>query len=307
VGDPAQTCGCPEPPRGGVHDLVDPATDLLIDVDRELVVVDGYPHTSRLLAATLCHRPTLRSVIDRAIAEIVADRVAAVRSTGRPDSFEARTLGWRGRLSPSTIGTRVLLHAETPQPADDASFWQLFDAAPVPLVIEVATSPDQPGATRLNRRFTEVFGYSAEDVPTVHAWWPLAYPEPEYRTRISSEWFRRVHAAIADQSAIEPMRTNVTCKDGSLREIEFFAAAVGARHVVVFVDHTERNKAARQLREAHDEVAALKELLPVCAWCKKLRDDHGYWEQLEQFVQRRTGATLTHGICDECREQHFHR
>jgi hypothetical protein len=141
----------------------------------------------------------------------------------------------------------------------------------------------------------------------VHHWWPLAYPDPAYRAQIADEWFRRVHAAVAGQSAIEPMRANVTCKDGSLREIEFFAAAVGERHVIVFVDHTERNKAARQLREAHDEVAALTELLPVCAWCKKLRDDHGYWEQLERFVERRTGAMLTHGICPECHDRHFRR
>ena len=290
-----------------MHDLVDPATDLLIDIDPDLVVVDGYPHTSHLLAATLCHRPALRAVIDRGVAELVADRAATVRSTGRPDSFEVPALRWRGRLSPSPIGTRVLEHAEPELPAEDATFWQLFDAAPVPLVIEVATAHDQPGASRLNRRFTEVFGYTAEDVPTVHAWWPLAYPDPAYRAQISDEWFRRVHAAVAGQSRIEPMRARVTCKDGSPREIEFFAAAVGQRHVVVFVDHTERNKAARQLREAHDEVAALTNLLPVCAWCKKLRDDHGYWEQLEQFLVRRTGAMLTHGICPECHEQHFQR
>jgi PAS domain-containing protein len=187
----------------------------------------------------------------------------------------------------------------------DESFWQLFEAAPLPLAIEIAVAATGEGASRFNRRFTEVFGYTAEDVPTVQHWWPLAYPDPVYRARIRDEWFARVATAVAQQAAIAPMEATVTCKDGSLREIEFFAAAVGDRHVVVFVDLTERNRAARELREARTEVHALSDLLPVCAWCKKLRDDKGYWQRLEEFVARRTGATVTHGICPDCRSANF--
>jgi PAS domain-containing protein len=135
----------------------------------------------------------------------------------------------------------------------------------------------------------------------VHHWWPLAYPDEEYRAIVRDEWFRRVQRAVAEQSDIAPMETTVTCKDGSQREIEFFAAAVGDRYVVIFVDLTERRRAAHQLREAHAEVRALSELLPVCAWCKRLRDDKGYWQLLEEFVERRTGAMVTHGICPDCR------
>jgi len=43
----------------------------------------------------------------------------------------------------------------------------------------------------------------------------------------------------------------------------------------------------------------------VCAWCKKLRDDQGYWQLLEEFLARRAGVTVTHGICPDCRAQHF--
>jgi hypothetical protein len=47
----------------------------------------------------------------------------------------------------------------------------------------------------------------------------------------------------------------------------------------------------------------LSGLLPICAWCKKIRDDKGYWEKLEDYMERHTEAHFTHGICQECLKQ----
>ncbi len=55
-----------------------------------------------------------------------------------------------------------------------------------------------------------------------------------------------------------------------------------------------------ELREALDQIHELKGLLPVCAWCRKIRDDDGYWLQLEQYVGQHTNARITHGICPDC-------
>ena len=44
----------------------------------------------------------------------------------------------------------------------------------------------------------------------------------------------------------------------------------------------------------------LEGLLPVCAWCKKVRNDEGYWEELEAYLEPRTKAAFSHGICPEC-------
>lgn len=64
---------------------------------------------------------------------------------------------------------------------------------------------------------------------------------------------------------------------------------------------------SRELREMVDsamaEVRTLSGLLPVCAWCKKARDDRGYWTQLELYIQERTDATVTHGLCPECSQR----
>ena len=55
-----------------------------------------------------------------------------------------------------------------------------------------------------------------------------------------------------------------------------------------------------ELREAMDNVKALQGLIPMCAHCKKVRNDGGYWEKVEVFINSQTGRQLTHGYCPEC-------
>lgn len=56
----------------------------------------------------------------------------------------------------------------------------------------------------------------------------------------------------------------------------------------------------RELEKAVEKVQVLRGLLPICASCKKIRDDQGYWLQVERFVERHTDARFTHGLCPEC-------
>jgi hypothetical protein len=55
-----------------------------------------------------------------------------------------------------------------------------------------------------------------------------------------------------------------------------------------------------QLEEALSHLKTLSGLLPICAWCKKIRDDQGYWTQVETYLQSHTNAEFTHGICPDC-------
>jgi tetratricopeptide (TPR) repeat protein len=55
-----------------------------------------------------------------------------------------------------------------------------------------------------------------------------------------------------------------------------------------------------QLKAALAEVRTLQGLIPICAHCKKIRDDRGYWSQMESYIQSRTEAQFTHGICPDC-------
>jgi phosphoserine phosphatase RsbU/P len=58
------------------------------------------------------------------------------------------------------------------------------------------------------------------------------------------------------------------------------------------------------LEEALSRVKQLQGLLPICSYCKKIRDDRNYWQQVEQYVTERTEARFTHGICPACFERH---
>ncbi len=54
------------------------------------------------------------------------------------------------------------------------------------------------------------------------------------------------------------------------------------------------------LEHALAHIKTLRRLLPICAWCKKIRDDGNYWRQVEDYVARHTEASFTHGICPTC-------
>jgi hypothetical protein len=54
------------------------------------------------------------------------------------------------------------------------------------------------------------------------------------------------------------------------------------------------------LISAKKEIESLQSFLPICANCKKVRDDQGYWQQVESYISEHTGAELTHGICPDC-------
>jgi len=66
----------------------------------------------------------------------------------------------------------------------------------------------------------------------------------------------------------------------------------------------ERELQAR-VAAALGDIKTLRGLLPICAWCKKVRDDGGYWNQLEEYVSEHTQAEFSHGICPDCREKHY--
>ncbi len=62
----------------------------------------------------------------------------------------------------------------------------------------------------------------------------------------------------------------------------------------------EREKTIAELRTALQEVKTLQGLVPICAYCKKIRDDEGYWKQIEEYLQERSDFHFSHGICPEC-------
>jgi PAS domain S-box-containing protein len=103
-------------------------------------------------------------------------------------------------------------------------FRTLVESAPMAMVVSLGQGQR---AEFYNPKFTELFGYTQEEVPDIDHWWPLAYPDEEYRRQISELWNREVREAIARKGETPPIETKVRCKDGSERDVEFKLVCAG--------------------------------------------------------------------------------
>jgi PAS domain S-box-containing protein len=84
------------------------------------------------------------------------------------------------------------------------------------------------------------------------------------------------------------------------------ANGVFAGYIGSCVDVTERREAQEALKAAHaSEVKTLRGLLPICAACKRIRDDRGYWDQLERYFKIHADVNFTHSICPECAQKFY--
>jgi DNA-binding NtrC family response regulator len=67
----------------------------------------------------------------------------------------------------------------------------------------------------------------------------------------------------------------------------------------------ERQKLKVKLQEALHQVKTLEGLLPICCYCKNIRDENGFWFSVENYMRSRSNAEFSHGICPECAEKHY--
>ena len=67
----------------------------------------------------------------------------------------------------------------------------------------------------------------------------------------------------------------------------------------------EKERMIADLTKALNEVKELRGLLPICAHCKKVREDTGYWKQIEDYITVRSDVSFSHAICPECLEKYY--
>jgi len=65
----------------------------------------------------------------------------------------------------------------------------------------------------------------------------------------------------------------------------------------------ERNKLVQELKTSLAQIKTLSGLLPICSYCKKIRDDRGYWSLLESYIENHSEVSFSHGMCPECSEK----
>ena len=69
------------------------------------------------------------------------------------------------------------------------------------------------------------------------------------------------------------------------------------------MDITDIRRTQKELEEATKEIKTLSGLLPICSSCKKIRDDKGYWNQIETYISQHTDADFSHGLCPDCMDK----
>ena len=183
-----------------------------------------------------------------------------------------------------------------------AYFERLFNAMPEGIALI-----DETGHLRnVNKAYEHIFGFSRDEV-LGRSVTSINVPE-EYITEVTDSL-----EAVMNGVGIS-LETRRLRKDGSPIDLSIIATPVelgGDQRMVyaIYRDITQRKRSEKereelieQLQKAIAEVKTLSGLLPVCAWCKKVRDDQGYYHQIETYIAAHSGATFTHGICPDCLE-----
>jgi PAS domain S-box-containing protein len=191
--------------------------------------------------------------------------------------------------------------AEEALKQEEERFRSLFDEAPVGY-----HEVDKEGyVTKLNYTELNMLGYTAEEMIGQPIWKFTA--EPEKVKRILKA---KIAGNLTPGQAFERTYRRkdgtplvVIAEDRLLKNET--GGIIGIRTTIQ--DITERKKADKErdtlikdLQEALSRVKVLSGMLPICSSCKKIRDDKGYWNQVEVYIRDHSEAEFTHGICPEC-------
>jgi two-component system cell cycle sensor histidine kinase/response regulator CckA len=171
----------------------------------------------------------------------------------------------------------------------------------------------------VNRRFSEIFGYGPEDMPTIGAWFVRAYPDVMVRRSMQQAWKAAGKIRGPQGMALEPVETRVVCRDGTSRQVSVMDAVIADIHLTAFNDLTERRKLEDQLLHAQkmESIGLLAGgvahdfnniLAAIVGYGHLLMTrlppegpSRGYVEQILNVTDR--GAKLTHSIFAFSRKQ----
>jgi two-component system cell cycle sensor histidine kinase/response regulator CckA len=146
---------------------------------------------------------------------------------------------------------------------------QIVENAPVAMA---AVSLPRGDILYINKKCTELSGYTREDVPDVEQWLLLAHPDEGYRNKMREEWLRIIASLVSGEKSIDRMEGEVVCKDGSAHSVEMLASLSGSKVFVSFFDLTERIKAEEALRNSEQELLRIIEHSPVAMAIVGLHD-----------------------------------
>lgn len=131
---------------------------------------------------------------------------------------------------------------------------------------------------------TEVFDYFVKRLENPSAWTePVVDIFPFFHKSGERKWAKQIVTPVLNGAGDLVATQGVILEITDLKQVEL-----------------ERENLITELQNALKEIKELRGFLPICSNCKKIRDDEGYWQQVDMYIQQRTDARFTHGICPEC-------
>jgi PAS domain S-box-containing protein len=154
---------------------------------------------------------------------------------------------------------------------------------------------------RLNPAWERTLGFTREELMSRPF---IEFVHPDDRKRTLAQ-----NAAVLAGGQAADFENRYLCKDGSYRWLVWNATSFTAEQVVYSVarDITARKEAEAEraglvsrLEASLAEVRSLQDILPICMYCRKIRDDEDYWHTVEGYISTHTSTRFSHGICPDC-------
>lgn len=159
---------------------------------------------------------------------------------------------------------------------------------------------------KLSAAWERTLGFTREELQAKRMF-EFVHPDDRERTLEQNRIVRSGGQALGFEN-------RYICKDGSYRWFRWNATA-DMNHQLIYSlarDITEskraeeeRERLVRELQDALGEVKELREILPICMYCKSIRSDQNYWQSVETYLANHTKTQLSHGICPECYQNVF--
>jgi PAS domain S-box-containing protein len=159
---------------------------------------------------------------------------------------------------------------------------------------------------KLSAAWERTLGFSRDELRSQRMF-EFVHPEDRERTLEQNRIVRAGGQALGFENRYR-------CKDGSYRWFRWNAVA-DVEHQLIYSaarDITEQKRAeeererlVRELQAALAEVTELREILPMCMYCKSIRHDKDYWQSVETYISHHTKAQLSHGVCPNCYQNLF--
>jgi len=161
----------------------------------------------------------------------------------------------------------------------------------------------------VNRAFSAAFQHEPEEIIGKRIWDIFSPEEAEKRMTVVRKAFATGQTIVFDVRVPTPAGDTfyitsvkpILDEGGSVSSVVCISKNITARKRV----ELEREALIQDLQAALQQVRTLSGLLPICAHCKKIRDDDGYWTQIESYIRDHSQADFTHGICPDCTQTYF--